>query len=331
MIVRKIINKIKWRSTQYANILKNTAIVMLYNFFYRPYSALRLKKALSDNKPNSQYLVKFSETRRDIEILERDMKLEEVVFACYFTKRIDPQSGILRSIPSIEYIKPWYESMQKLNINGIIIHDGIDEAFIQQHQTENIQFRKYTAGKYAIFDERWILYYMFISQTNIKRAFCTDISDVYVTANPFIFCNKDDAFYIGRCNANKIRLSGWILAEIDRYVKNSGYKIPTSFKFQPLYNVGVVGGSRKILLFVLSKVIDHILLTDSEPFKEMTIFNLIIHKYFFPKLSFSPKEPILTNPKNDKTSSHANLISGYPLNSEFKKYETDSKALFIHK
>lgn len=331
MIVYKIINKILRRLAQYANVLKNKSIVASYNLLYKPYSAFRFSRILSNNKPNSQYLTKFSDSHRNIEILESDMELEEVVFACYFTKRKDPQHGILRSIPDINYIKPWYDSIRKLNINGIIIHDEIDEAFIKQYQTEKIQFRKYTAGKYAIFDERWILYYMFISQTNIKRAFCTDISDVYITANPFIPFNKDDALYIGRDNTNKIRHSGWMLSEIDRFVMNSSYKIPPSFVFQKLYNVGIVGGSRKILLFFFSKVIDLILLTDSEPYKEMTVFNLIIHKYFFPRLYYSPNEPKLTNPKSDNISSHANLISGYPLNSEFKKYDNNSRALFIHK
>jgi hypothetical protein len=327
----KIANKTLKSFVQYATIFKNKVIVMSYNLFYNSYSAFRFSRILSDNKPDPQYLTKFSDFPRNIEILESDMELEEVVFACYFTKRKDPQSGICRSIPDINYIKPWYESILKLNINGIIIHDGIDETFIKQYQTEKIQFRKYTAGKYAIFDERWILYYMFISQTNIKRAFCTDISDVNITANPFTFFNKEDVLYIGRDNANKIRHSGWMLSEIDSYLKNSGYKIPRSFIFQQLYNVGIIGGSRKVMLFFLSKVIDLILLTDSEPFKEMTVVNLIIHKYFFPKLYYSPDELIYTNPKNDSISSHANLISGYPLNSEFKKYDINSPAFFIHK
>jgi hypothetical protein len=331
MIVRKIINGTVRQLDHYATVLKNKAIVALFNFFYRPYSALRFKKVLSDNKPNPQYLTKFSDTLRDIEILESDKTLEEVVFACYFTKRIDPQSGILRSVPDIDYIKPWYDSIKRQNINGIIIHDGIDETFIKKYQTEKIQFRKFTAGKYAVFDERWILYFMFISQTNIKRTFCTDISDVFITANPFITCNKEDVLYIGRDNANKIRHSGWILSEIDRFEKNSGYRIPASFVFQQLYNVGVVGGSRIILLFFLSKVIDMILLTESEPYKEMTVLNLVIHKYFFPKLKYFQNEPIFTDPRNDSESSHLHLVSGYPFNSEFKKYENDSKALFIHK
>lgn len=326
-----LVNRISRRIVQYADMLKNNTIVASYNLFYRPYSAIRLNSVLSDNKPNPQYLTKFSDTKRSIEILESDMKLEEAVFACYFTRRADPQTGVFQSVPSIEYIKPWYESMLKLNCNGIIIHDGIDEAFIKKYETEKIQFRKYIAGKYAVIDERWILYYMFLSRTNIKRAFFTDLSDVYITTDPFDFCKKENVLYIGRDNANKIRLSGWILAEIDSYVKNSGCKIPASFGFQQLYNVGIVGGSRKILLFVLSKVIDRILITDSEPYKEMTVFNLVIHKYFFPKLSYHPNDPVITDTKNDRNSSHAHLISGFPLNSEFKKFEMDSKAIFIHK
>ncbi|MEI6764173.1 MAG: hypothetical protein WCM76_00945 [Bacteroidota bacterium] len=326
-----IYKKITGKLGRIASRLKQFAIVAAYNGIRRPWSAMRFTRRLSEHNADPAYLTKYSDVTRDIEILDRDFDLEEVVFACYFTKRIDPQSGILRSIPDINYISPWYKSIKKLEINGIIIHDGIDEDFIKQYETDKIQFRKYTAGKYAIFDERWMLYYLFISKTNIRRAFCTDISDVYITADPFVQFNKDEVFYIGRDNANKIRQSGWMLAEIDIYMKNSGFTPPASFYFQPLYNVGIAGGSRKIMLFFLSKVIEYILLTETERYKEMTIFNLVIHKYFYPKLKYSDKEPVFTDPENDQAASNAHLFSGFPLNSAFKKFDNDSKAVFIHK
>lgn len=309
----------------------NYFIVLKYNYFNRPLMKLFFSKKKLSNKPNSTFKYKFSDVERDIEIKENDQNLKEVVFACYFTKRLDPQSGVLRSIPDIEYIRPWYDSIKKLDIDGIIIHDGIDSDFIKTFQTDKIQFRKYTAGNYAIFDERWILYYLFISRTNISFAFFTDISDVFIKANPFITFQDKDMLYIGRDNANKIRLSEWMMNEIKTFSKESGHSIPKSFKFQELYNVGIVGGERNLILFFLSKVINFFLLTNSEPYKEMTVFNLVIHKYFFPKLHYSPNEPILTNTKKEQHRKNKHLYSGFPLNSGFKDFDMESKAVFIHK
>lgn len=309
----------------------NYFVVFKYNYFNRPLNMLFFSKKKQSAEPNPAYKFKFSDVERDIEISENDQNLKEVVFACYFTKRVDPQSGILRSIPDIEYIRPWYDSIKKLDIHGIIIHDGIDSAFITKYQTEKIQFRKYTAGNYAIFDERWILYYLFISRTNIRFAFFTDISDVFVKANPFITFQNKDMLYIGRDNINKITLSEWMTNEIKTFSKESGYSIPKSFKFQELYNVGIVGGDRNLILFFLSKVIDFFLLTNSEPYKEMTVFNLVIHNYFFPKLYYNPNEPTLTNTKKEQSRKNKHLYSGFPLNSGFKDFDMESKAVFIHK
>ncbi len=63
----------------------------------------------------------------------------------------------------------------------------------------------------------------------------------------------------------------------------------------------------------------------------MTIFNYIVHTYFFPLLTYSPSDKVLVDTSNDISASHSFLLSGYPLNSAFKRYELDSDAIFIHK
>lgn len=326
-MVTRVINKVK---REFAN-LKHYSIVRKYNKSILPNIHKSFETALKENTPPEGFLTKFSDVERAIEILPEDQNLKKVVFTCYFTKRVDPQSGILRSEPDYKYIKPWYESMVKLDIHGIIIHDGIDKDFINKYETEKIQFREYKAGKYAIFDERWLFYYLFIKQTNIEYAFCTDLSDVFITHSPFERHIEKKVLYMGRDNANKIRQSQWILNEINIYLKDSGITIPKSFYYQPLYNVGVFGGDRAILLFFLSKVIEYTQYTETERFKEMTVFNIIIHKYLGVELQYSQSEATIVDPHNDKMSSNHVVKSGYPLNSMFKGFEFDSKATFIHK
>ena len=50
---------------------------------------------------------------------------ELYLVTCYFTRLKDPQHGIVRNIPDIKYIKPWYESVNRLKINGVIFHDNL--------------------------------------------------------------------------------------------------------------------------------------------------------------------------------------------------------------
>lgn len=306
-------------------------IVRAYNIFTRRQKQFAFDKKLEDNRPKVDYKSVNANKKRSVEIKERDMLLKEVLFSCYFIMKENPQTGEVQGVADFNYIKEWYESVKKIGVNAIIIHDGIDQDFIETYETDKIQFRRFYAGNHPLIDERWITFYMFLSETSINKAFFTDIGDVILTKSPFELISSKNQLFIGRDNANKIRLSGWILREIQKFCNETREKLPKSFYFQPLYNVGIVGGNRKVCLFVLSRVIEYILKSDSKTYKEMTIFNVVIHNYFFPKLSYHPNEKVMVNPTNDKDSGHEYLVSGYPLNSLFKGFEYDSDAYFIHK
>jgi len=309
----------------------NKLIVYQYNLIRRSIQKIQLEKKISNTFRPTNFLREHSNRDRYVEIKEEDFLLENVLFSCYFIKKENPQTGEIQGKANFNYIKKWYESVKKLNINAIIIHDGIDQQFIDEFETEKIKFRIFYAGNHPIIDERWIIFYLFMIKTNIKKAFFTDIGDVIVTRNPFDLISEKNQLFIGRDNANKIRLSGWIMNEIKKFVTETKTTLPSSFYFQPLYNVGIVGGNRKIILFILSKVIDQILSSDESTYKEMTIFNIVIHKYFFPKITYGGSDQVIVNPENDADSTHQNLISGFPLNSLFKGYEFNSTAYFIHK
>lgn len=290
-----------------------------------------LQNRIANNKPVAGFENINAPASRDIEVHHADQQLRDVILSCYFVNQKDPQSHIVRHRADLEYIAPWYRSVERLGLYGVILHDGLDQDFIDLHQTERIQFRRYTGGGYSIFEERWIAYYLFILRSGIQRAFCTDINDVYITADPFPVISHDLALYVGRDNANKIKDSGWILDELQNFEKEAGVKAPPLFYHQYMYNAGVLGGSRQVLLFFMSRVIDYVVLTYSDVHKDMTILNLCIHDHFFPWIDADIYTPRLTVPARDQRASHSYLVTGYPLNSAFKGYEMNSDAYFIHK
>lgn len=307
-------------------------IVSNYNKKLAPKANADFSVNIKQTAAPSNFTNYYSATERTIEIQDRDFALDEVILTCYFTKKADPQLGIIRNTADIKYIAPWYESVVKLRLKGVVVHDGLEEAFIEKYQNEFVQFRKYVAGNYSIFEERWVAYYLFLSKaTSIKRAFFTDANDVYITANPFSFATAENILYVGRDNANRVRHTGWLLQELETFEKDSGYKSPQSFLYQPVYNAGVVGGSRAVLLFFISKMIGLLLKTQTNYHKDMTLVNLVIHDYFSPTLTYSANEAKLTDPENDLVACAPHLFSGFPLNSGFKKFEFESKAIFIHK
>jgi hypothetical protein len=75
------------------------------------------------------------------------------------TSKKDPQRAIYQPNDNYDYIKPWYETMIKQDMHGIIFYDKLSDEFITEHQTHKIIFKKCTIGKYSINDERFINIY----------------------------------------------------------------------------------------------------------------------------------------------------------------------------
>ena len=272
-----------------------------------------------------------SDGERMLEI-SSDLKIEEkVIITCYFIKKKDPLKGIVRNKPDIKYIILWYTSLKKLGRQGIVVHDGLDDEFIQEYETEKIKFIKFNAGNYSIFEERWIAYFLLLKVSNLKFAFFTDANDVIITRDPFEAHSDKEKLYVGRDQANRIKDSGWMLEELEQFENDSSYKAPQSFKYQSVYNAGVVGGTKSTLILLIEQIIHFTFLTKTDNHKDMTLINLSIHYLFKPKLSWQLSQDKFVDPSNDFGMVNKNIVTGYPLNSKFQAFESNSKATFIHK
>ncbi len=317
------------------HVFKSTKIdfdIFVYNTFLRNLQHKRLTKKIKDSKTIVGHQTLNSSHERSVEIKEEDKNLTEVIVTCYFTLKPDPQSGSTRNAADFRHIQPWYESVMKIGASGIVLHDGLERAFIEQFSNNQIQFRYCELGNYSIFEERWLLYNIFLQQLpQLEKVFFTDSNDVYITKNPFPFITSNSALYVGRDNANRIKDSGWLKAECDQYVLESSYKLPRTYQYQWVYNAGVCGGSRSLMLFVTNEVSKLIFRAASDFHKDMTLLNLVIHNHFYPQLSSKNWNQKLVDTKNDTLASHPNLITGYPFNSGFKDHDFDSTAYFIHK
>lgn len=313
------------------NIDRNRRIFM-YNRFDRKNQQKNLEFKLSNTVLNFDLFTHNSSKNRFVEVLEKDQALVSVVVTCYFTLKPDPQTGFSRNSADFKYIQPWYDSLLKTGANGIILHDGLEAEFIARYQTPTIQFRYCEMGNYSIFEERWLLYHLFLQQLpQLEKVFFTDSNDVFITQNPFPFITSETALYVGRDNANRIKDSGWLKDERLMFLEESKYSLAKSYEYQWVYNAGVTGGSYRVMLFLTREMAKLIFKATSNHHKDMTLLNIVIHEHFFPFLSKYNWEQQLVDPKNDAFASHSQLITGYPFNSGFKDFDFDSTAYFIHK
>jgi hypothetical protein len=304
----------------------------MYNKFERRKQKKKLLSKMANATTSEQHVHFNSHKKRTVEKTENDLTLKEVIVTCYFTLKPDPQTGKSRNTADFKYIQPWYDSLLNLGCHGIILHDGLERTFIDQYQTTQIQFRYCEMGNYSIFEERWILYHLFLQQLpELEKVFFTDSNDVYITRNPFPFIINEKALYVGRDNANRIKDSGWLKEECTKFLEESNYQLAKTYGYQWTYNAGLSGGSYAIMLFLTSEMARLILMVSSNFHKDMTLLNIVIHEHFYPILTSKNWDQKLVDTNNDKLASHNDLVTGYPFNSGFKDLDLDSKAIFIHK
>lgn len=254
------------------------------------------------------------------------IKYNNVILTSYYTLKKDPQWDIYQDNNSYEYIKPWYSTMLKYKLHGIIFHDCLSDEFIKQYQTEEIIFKKCKIGDYSINDERFIIYLMYLKHNKYQNVFMTDVSDIQINnSNPFQIIENNNKLYAGTDEGNTVENNPWMMRRIhylnDLKIDN---KLINGFKKMYLYNAGIIGGCYDIICNILEKKYQMYLDFNNENNNNTLVFNFIIFNYFKNKDKTSPDYDV-----NKLCSKY--IFSGYPLNSKYKLYEKDTKAYIIHK
>lgn len=260
---------------------------------------------------------------------------DSVILTCYMTSKPDPQRNIFQENNSYEYIKPWYESMKMANIHGIIFYDKLSKEFIDKYQTDKIIFKKCKLGLYSINDERFIIYYQYLLKNPYKYVSMTDVSDVTVNNDPANLM-RDPAYenklFVG---TNVIGMGAlkrtpmwfdrraWKIDPINLKLKESGYDTVGYQKNTiQIYSAGLIGGSYNNSMWLLSKMIEIMLIIDSVKNNNMIILNYIINRY-------------LLEDYDTKTFCTKYIHTGQPFNNRFAdKKETKAQKLnccLVHK
>jgi len=238
-----------------------------------------------------------------------------VIMTTYFCNKKHYQSGSEHKSAScndFKYIKPWYNSVKNLNLNGIIFHDGLSDEFIKKYETSYIKF-VYVNSKdynYSLNDLRFFVYLEHIHKNpDIQNIFMTDGNDVTVVKNPFkLNLNK---LYVG--NETGITVN-YILKHKKvggMYKKISEQELSRLQKFStsPLLNAGIVGGNRNNIIKLLTIMTDYFK-KDSclKCNMNMGVLNQSVYNNF------------------------SNYFTGEPLHSAFFGFQNNRKDVyFIHK
>ena len=79
--------------------------------------------------------------------------MSSIILSSYFTKKAHPNhpqdTSVVGRMPnmhvknnSFTYIKDWYLSIEKNNLNAVLFHDDLSNDFVDKYQTSKIKFQK---------------------------------------------------------------------------------------------------------------------------------------------------------------------------------------------
>lgn len=211
----------------------------------------------------------------------------------------------------IKYIKPWYDSVKSLGLNGFIFYDNLTDEFINEYTTENIKFIKVDPSDYSNNDWRFFCYRNFLEENKFDNVFLSDGSDVTVVQDPSLIISEHSDFDLFVCK-DSLKLNEFPYIEFhERYnLENIFYFLLCESRID-LINMGVIGGSYKHIMDFLNNFCNTRLRIGDTDFNA----DMWVGQYVFRHLL------------SDK-----NIMIGEPFTSNFKQYEIDRKDVyFIHK
>ena len=121
---------------------------------------------------------------------------ENIIFTSYYFNQPDPQRKKYQK-EDFNYIKPFYDSVKKLNLSCIIFHDGLSQKFINKYQTDKIKFilfkhedYKTTSGN----DTRYLVYLNYLRDKHYDKLIISDINGVEFLKDPFNIIQQDKIY-----------------------------------------------------------------------------------------------------------------------------------------
>ena len=227
------------------------------------------------------------------------------VVAVMMSKKPDAQRGSYVT-DTLNYMKPWLNSIKTTRLKGVVLHDGLPESVINDASTENIRFERCGTSSLPILYHRHFAAMEFISKVTDPYVIITDISDVAFRRDPFELIHaqaSEKRLFIGselktlgktRCLMNDM---------LEQYQK-------TEFCERLVVNPGIVGGTVSQVVNFLKLVAAEIdTLRNCLIASDMAMINKVFHRNYH----------------------LGEVVTGMPLHSRFRKWEYSTDAAIIHK
>lgn len=229
-----------------------------------------------------------------------------VVITVMMTQKPDPQRGEPISSDYLNYIRPWWTTVNKVGLQGVILHDGLPQNFISEATTENVSFTKCELGQFPILHQRHFAVRDYLRQSTAEYVLITDVSDVAFKRDPFelmVSQPEEIRLFIGS-EKKPIGRNKCLKSEMRDQYGNVEHAERT------VVNPGILGGRRKEVIDFLNLLTDEIEAHGHHLINsDMCMVNRVFHRNY----------------------SLSEVFTGSPLHSEFRGWQYDTQAAVMHK
>ncbi len=253
-------------------------------------------------------------SRRDQRRLDRLSEIQTApatgqhgtVLAVLITSRPDPQRPSRVIDDYARYMRPWWNSVNRIGLRGVVLHDGLPERFLEKAATPHVRFVRMDLGPWPILLERYRMVRDYLRTIDDELVFSTDICDVAFRRDPFDLVRADPGrhrLFIG----SQPQTIGQSRFMRDEMISLYG-GVP--YTERRIVNTGILGSLREEVLEFLDRLLSHISeIKPRFPRTEMGIVNKVVYDHYRPE----------------------ELMTGFPLHSEFGAWELNTSAAIIHK
>ena len=248
--------------------------------------------------------------------------MNTVILTSYFSKKKHPNSpsdshvvgrtadGTVTS-NEISYIEPWYNSIKKLKLKGVVFHDALSDEFVNEYSTDLISFRKVGNFEYSNNDFRFFCFRDFVNENPSDVVFHADASDVTLTKDPAqLIEDYPETDYFTCKDSIKLNQFNYMWAH-EKYNFDDRVLFLLNHNEWDLINMGVIGGTHGNMKNFYNRFCEvRTAMGDPDFNSDMWLCQYLLRSQF-----------------QDKK-----FIMGDPVCSEFKKFQNDRKDVyFIHK
>lgn len=243
---------------------------------------------------------------------------KNIIVASHITGVYDVNRNEVLANDDFSIISNWAKSISELNLQGIIFHNNFSEETCDAYQNDSIRFVKINYNsQFNPNVYRYFFYNEFLKMHShqFDNVFFTDVSDVVVLKNPFVeklYFDNPNTIFCG--DEPEILDNVWM----QNHSKHLRSKVPDyviyeeKFKNHILLNCGIIGGNSAVMNTFINELWS---IHSSYNFDNCT-------KYTGDMGAFNYLA---------RTKYNGQLIHGNPVNTEFKKYISDSSCWFQHK